>query len=212
MSETGIQMRRVWAMPNAETFSVEPIHNFVWKYLSASKVSIDPFARNKRWATYTNDLNPDTEAEYHMDAEEFLKMLADRGEVADLVVIDPPYSPRQVKECYDGIGMKMKQDDALLGKMRSQLRQEIDRLVPEGGVVLWFGWNSTGMGAKYGFQMEEVVLVCHGSDHNDTICMAERRIQQRLFQISSPATSNAYVADELAGARKESSSASRKGE
>jgi 16S rRNA G966 N2-methylase RsmD len=81
-------------MPNAETFSVEPIHNFVWKYLSQSKVSIDPFARNKRWATYTNDLNPATEAEYHMDAEEFLRMLAGRGEKADLVIIDPPYSPR----------------------------------------------------------------------------------------------------------------------
>jgi hypothetical protein len=200
---SGIQMRRVWAMPNAETFSVEPIHNFVWKYLSESKVSIDPFARNKRWATYTNDLNPATDAEFHMDAEEFLKMLADRGEKVDLVIIDPPYSPRQVKECYDGIGMKMKQDDALLGKMRSQLRQEIDRLVVENGVVLWFGWNTTGMGAKYGFRMEEVVLVCHGSDHNDTICMAERRVQSGLFQISSPAAITTQDATAAEAARKD---------
>jgi hypothetical protein len=48
-------------------------------------------------------------------------------------------------------------------------------------VVLSFGWNTSGMGKARGFEIEEILLVCHGSDHNDTICMAERRCQMDLF-------------------------------
>jgi hypothetical protein len=65
--EKAIPMRRVWAMPNASTFDIPPIRALVKKYLHQSKVSVDPFARNKRWATYTNDLNPETAAESHAE-------------------------------------------------------------------------------------------------------------------------------------------------
>lgn len=176
----GLHIHREWAMPNSDTFDVPPIAAFVRKYLYQSKVSIDPFSRNKRWATFTNDINPETQAESHMDAEEFICQLADSGIVADLVVIDPPYSPRQAKECYESAGLKMQYKDTLLGAVRGKLREEINRVLSADGVALWFGWNSTGMGVRYGFAIEEILLVCHGSDHNDTICLAERRIQQQL--------------------------------
>lgn len=42
---------------------------------------------------------------------------------------------------------------------------------------LSFGWNTTGMGISRGFQIQEVLLVCHGGAHNDTICIAEKRIK-----------------------------------
>lgn len=112
-------------MPNADTFSVRPIGDFVRRYLAASKVSVDPFARNKRWATLTNDLNPETEAEYHLDAEDFLKLLASRSAKADLVIFDPPYSPRQISECYKSIGrevgMKETQNAALYARVRNAI-------------------------------------------------------------------------------------------
>lgn len=170
-----MQMSRVWAMPNADTFSVPPIGEFVKKYLRQSKVSIDPFARNKRWAIYTNDLNPDTAADYHMDALDFLKMLKERGVKADLVIFDPPYSPRQIKECYDSVGMKMKQLDAMWTNWTPE-RDIINELLGIDGVVLSFGWNSMGMGEKRHFGIEEIMLVCSGVGHNDTICMAERKM------------------------------------
>ncbi len=165
---------RVWDMPNADTFDVPSIGHFVKRYLLLARVSIDPYARNKRWATYTNDLNPATAADSHDDAEVFLRRLLANGVSADLVIIDPPYSPRQVKECYDSIGLAMAQDDALLGLTRKRLKRVIACLVPAGGIVLHFGWNTVGMGK--GWNIEEVLLVCHGSDHNDTICMAERKL------------------------------------
>jgi hypothetical protein len=169
----GPKMRRLWAMPNKDTFSIPVIGDWVKWYLRESKVSVDPFARNKRWATYTNDLNPETDAEFHMEAEEFLEMLVSRGVKADLVILDPPYSPRQVKECYDDIGRTMAMEDAWTGAVRKRRRELVEKLITPDATVLTFGWNSNGMGE--GWELLEILLVAHGSDHNDTICLRERK-------------------------------------
>jgi hypothetical protein len=162
-------------MPNRYTFDIPPIAQFVRGYLAKSTVSIDPFSGNKRWATYTNDLNPESPAQWHNEAIDFLRILAEQGVKADLLIFDPPYSPRQVKECYDGLGRKMQQDDAQGGRVRALWREAAAPLMEEGAVVLSFGWNTVGFGTNAGFDIEEIMLVCHGSDHNDTICMAERK-------------------------------------
>jgi hypothetical protein len=170
-----VKMSRVWAMPHHETFSIRPIGDLVQRYISDSACSVDPFARNTTLATWRNDLNPNTAAEYHMEAVEFLKMLETEGVVADLVLVDPPYSPRQVKECYDSIGHKMQQDDALLGKIRKIRKAAIDAILAPGGIVITCGWNTVGMGKSLGYELLEILLVCHGSDHNDTIVTVEQK-------------------------------------
>ena len=174
-------MSRVWAMPAADTFDVEPIHNFVWKYLHESKVSIDPFARNKRWATYTNDLSPETEAEFHIEALEFIETLAARGVKADLAIWDPPYSLEQCSRSYQSVGRKVTERDTQIFGRWTEHRHALNSVLSDDAVVLTFGWNSQGMGKKHGFILEEVLLVCHGAAHNDTICIAERRLQRELF-------------------------------
>lgn len=177
-------MNRVWAMPTKDTFDCPPIGEFVQRYLAESKVSIDPFARDKRWATYTNDLNTDTTAEYHMDALEFLSMLKERAITADLALIDPPYSLRQMKECYEGLGRKItgRESQRFYGDMRDAL---VPVLSPD-ATVLTFGWNSIGIGKTRGFEIVEILLVCHGRAHNDTICVAERRIAEAQMQPALP--------------------------
>ena len=185
---------RTWAMPNHETFSVMPIYNFVQSYLAASKISIDPFARNKRWATHTNDLNPATEAEHHMDAENFLLMLAGRGVKADLIIFDPPYSPRQISECYKSVGLEVGMKETQSALLYQRVRDAIMTVATEGAIVLSFGWNSVGMGKRHSFEQIEIMLCCHGGAHNDTICLAERRLpelQPNLFDYCSGLTSNA---------------------
>jgi len=167
---------RTWAMPNADTFSVPPIGDFVKKYLSQSKCSVDPFARNKQWATFTNDLSPTTSASYHMDAEEFLKMLAACEVESDLVLFDPPYSPRQISECYKSVGLEVRMKETQNGALYKRVRDSIEPILAPGGVVLSFGWNSSGMGIKRGFQILEILICYHGGGHNDTICLAERKI------------------------------------
>ena len=131
-----IQFSRCFAMPNAETFSIRPIGEFVQRYLAASKVSVDPFARNRDWATYTNDINPNTSAQSHQDAEAFLADLESKKVNADLVLFDPPYSPRQVMEHYQAAGLRVTQEDTQSGRLFKRVRNAIDRIVAPGGVVL----------------------------------------------------------------------------
>ena len=107
-----IEFSRVWQMPNKNTFSIPAIGKFVKKYLKESDCSVDPFARNNQWSTHTNDLDTTTKAKYHMECEDFLKSLIEKKVRADLIILDPPYSPRQIKECYNSIGLKMGQKDA----------------------------------------------------------------------------------------------------
>lgn len=167
-------------MANPDTFDVLPIGQFVKRYLAKSVVSIDPFARNKGWATYTNDLNPVTSAQHHMDALDFLEMLITQGVKADLVIFDPPYSPRQIKECYEGVGLKMKKEDAWRTNGWTKEKKACNDLLSMNGVFLYFGWNTVGMGNTRGFQIEEILMICHGPGHNDTLCMAERKIGHQL--------------------------------
>ena len=176
-----MKFERIWAMPSADTFSVKPIGDFVRRYLAGAKCSVDPFARNKRWATHTNDLNPKTEAEHHMDAEDFLRMLAAKGVKCDVAIFDPPYSPRQISECYKEagitVGMKETQNAALYARIKAAMMP----VLTDDAIVMSFGWNSAGMGLKHDFEILEVLLCCHGAAHNDTICIAERRTQGRLL-------------------------------
>ena len=171
-----MKFSRKWAMPNHDTFTVPPIGEFVKHYLDKSVVSIDPFARNKKWASFTNDLNPATEAEYHMDAEAFLKMLSVEKVTADLVIFDPPYSPRQISECYKSIGMEVGMKETQSAILYQRVRNAIIPVLEPKGIVLSFGWNTVGMGKKHGFKIKEIMLVCHGGAHNDTICLAEEKI------------------------------------
>lgn len=165
-------IQRVWAMAASDTFDCAPIGDFVKRYLRVSKVSIDPFARNKRWATYTNDLNPATEAEFHMDAYDFLVMLVRKNIQADLIIFDPPYSLRQAQECYEQFGKWTFEDTQNAIRWTKEKAVCHDLLKP-GGIFLYFGWNTNGLGEKYQTKIAELLVVAHGSAHNDTLCLAE---------------------------------------
>lgn len=177
-----MRIARVWAMPSSDTFDVAPIGEMVKRYLRASSVSVDPFARNKRWATYTNDLNPDTAAEWHMPALDFLaKLKSDRVE-ADLIIFDPPYSTQQIKEVYAGVGMPVSKTfgfNSTIGHWGDEKDYCYDILKPA-GVFIHCGWHSNGMGKIRSMAIEELLLVAHGRAHNDTIVTVERKIAHQM--------------------------------
>jgi hypothetical protein len=175
---------REWAMPSKDTFSIGPIRDFVKKYEPENWDStVDPFAGNSEVAHIRNDLNPKTKAEYHMDAEAFCEMLEEKRLLFDLAIFDPPYSPRQITECYQSVGLDVTTKDTQSACMYKRVRDSLNSIVRLGGAVLSFGWNTVGMGKGRGYRIEEILLVCHGGAHNDTICMAERKVanQTTLF-------------------------------
>jgi hypothetical protein len=77
----------------------------------------------------------------------------------------------------------MQLEDGQTARMRKEWRNHALPLLTQDSVVLSFGWNSVGFGKGLGFELEELLLVCSGADHNDTICIAERRSQYGLFAL-----------------------------
>ena len=62
----------------------------------------------------------------------------------------------------------------------SKCKDEIARIMKPGGKVVSFGWNSNGIGKKRGFEITRILLVAHGSQHNDTICTVEVKTRSTL--------------------------------
>lgn len=164
---------RQWAMPNSRTFEIKPIRNLIDKYIVGKSKSIDPFANNNRIAHITNDIDPSCNADYHLDAIDFLKIFPENS--VDCVLYDPPYSPRQVSECYTKLGKTVNMQTTQASYWANQKR-EISRIVSSDGIVITCGWNSGGIGRKYGFEIVEILLVPHGGWHNDTIVTVERKM------------------------------------
>ena len=158
-------------MPNSKTFSIKPIKNLILKY-AFGKI-IDPFANDNKLATITNDLDTQYDTDYHMDALDFLTSFDDNS--VNTVLYDPPYSPRQVSECYKKLGKTVNMQTTQASYWAKQ-KDEISRIVKPSGIVISCGWNSGGVGAKRGFETVEILLVAHGGNHNDTIVTVEKKI------------------------------------
>ena len=167
-----MQINRKWYMPNKNTFDIKPIKEVIDKYM-VEGVIIDPFANKNKIATITNDLDEQYDTNYHMDATDFLKMFEDNS--VDMVLYDPPYSPRQVSECYKNLGKVVNMQTTQASYWSNQ-KKEIGRILKPNGIVITCGWNSGGIGKKYGMEIQEILLVPHGGWHNDTIVTVEKKI------------------------------------
>ena len=186
---------KTWAMPNGKTFKIKPIEDLIGRYRSIigepyidnppekKLLVLDPFANeasirtlflDDRFKYISNDLDPQYDTDYHMDALDFMKKFPDS--CASLVLFDSPYSMRQVSECYKKLGRTVTATDTS-NKTFGDFKKEIARITKIGGYVLSFMWNSNGIGNSLGFEQKEILLVAHGSMHNDTICTVEQKIK-----------------------------------
>jgi hypothetical protein len=178
LQESGFFFNREWSMPNKNTFSIKPIKHLIESYFSDyGGIWLDPFSRkspfNKFQNMITNDLDQSFEADYHMESIDFLKQFRDG--YADGVLFDPPYSPRQISECYKHVGREVHMKDTQ-SSFYGDRKKEVARVTKIGGIVICFGWNSGGIGKTNGFELIELLLVAHGGAHNDTICTVERKV------------------------------------
>lgn len=173
-----MKITRAWAMPSSRTFTIKPIRSLILKYkLLKGGLWIDPFANGSRIADITNDLNPEFDTNYHMEAQEFLHIFKDAS--VDGCLYDPPYSPYQVSECYKGFGKNASWLDTS-SNFHTRCKQELKRIIKPGGFVICCGWNSNGIGRKWNFFLEEVLLVAHGGNRNDTIVTVEKRMKNTI--------------------------------
>lgn len=169
-----ILFERYWAMPNGNTFTIKPIKEFVEVEVNKGGVIIDPFANNCTYGTIRNDLNPEYDTEYHMDALEFLKTLPDN--FADLVLYDPPYSITQASQLYHAYGKEKLEVNVANMRYWKLIKDNIARILKINGRVICCGWNTNGLGKNRGFEMTNILDVVHGGSKNDTLVTLEYKI------------------------------------
>lgn len=166
-----VKFGRVWAMPSRHTFTIRPIADLIARY-SDGVEWVDAFAGWNSPAKHKNDLNPEAPVDSHVDAEEFVKTF---GTIQGFL-FDPPYSPRQMSECYKSIGMKVGMKETQNATLYARVKDAATPRIKADGIVICCGWNSGGFGEKRGFEMVEILLVAHGGAHNDTIVTVERKV------------------------------------
>ena len=175
-----MKVEREWAMPNKNTFQIPPIKELIMEEM-VNGVVIDPFANSSKIALITNDLDPQYDTDYNLDALDFLKLF--ETESVDLVLFDPPYTPRQLSEVYKRLGKSVTMEN-MQSKYWADLKNIITKVVRPRGKVISCGWNSGGMGKNRGFKIKRILLVNHGGGHNDTIVVVDEKLQCRLTSFS----------------------------
>ena len=147
-----IKFERHWCMPSHRTFTIKPFKELIEKELGTEY--LDPFPYP-----------------FKQDAIEYLKTIPTQS--VEYSVFDPPYSQRQLKEMYKNAGLSF--NHPMNSGYWAVCKKEIGRMMRPGGKVISFGWNTNGIGKKHGFEIIRIVLVAHGSQHNDTIATVEKK-------------------------------------
>lgn len=136
----------------------------LWTETHCSGKVLNLFAGKTRLGVdeFRVDLSPEFEPDFIGGAYGFVAITEMRF---DTVIFDPPYNLRKAREKYQGryIGLA------------TQIKNMLPRILNANGVVISFGYDSVGMSKSRGFDKTAICLVCHGGDHNDTICVVEQK-------------------------------------
>lgn len=157
-------------MPSPHTFTIKPIAELLRRVLTGRSCIVDPFAGRSTLARHSNDLGRGG-----VEAPAFVRPLASAGIKADAILLDPPYSPRQMSEVYKGVGLSKGMKSSQTAALYAECKDELTKIAAPGCVAVTFGWSSVGFGKGRGWALDEVLIVCHGGAHNDTICTVETR-------------------------------------
>jgi len=181
-------INREWAMPNSKTFKINHIKMLIKKYLpTAGGIVLDPFANEHsikeimyQIKYISNDIDVSYKCDYSLEAQKFLNLFDNN--TIDLILYDPPYSQRQVKEVYTKLKKTVTKKDTQ-SDYWVKFKKEIKRVLKPNGICISFGWDSNGIGKNNGFKITEILLLAHGGAHNDTICTVEikKHHQESLF-------------------------------
>jgi hypothetical protein len=112
-----------------------------------------------------NDLNPDMNADYHMDALEFVKQWAEgcNNPKFNTVILDPPYALRKSMTKYNGF----------ISSPFNQIKNKLLDIIEPNSIIMTMGYHSNSMGKTRGFKQEHILLMSHGGAIHDTILTLE---------------------------------------
>lgn len=88
----------------------------------------------------------------------------------DTIILDPPYNIRKAREKYKG---------KWIGAL-TKIKNKLPEILMPKGIIFSLGYDSVGMSKSRRFEKEELCVVCHGGDHNDTLILKERKLPSLL--------------------------------
>jgi len=109
-----------------------------------------------------NDIDTTMNADYHLDALEFVTTLT--GYQFDVIILDPPYAYRKSMEMYNGHK----------NSRFNEVKNNLSSILKPNGKVITFGYQSISMGMTRGFTVKEILIMSHGGAIHDTIATLEQ--------------------------------------
>lgn len=109
-------------------------------------------------------------ADYYGDAYEFV---TNTDMKFDTIILDPPYNLRKAREKYNGV---------YIGSF-TKIKNKLNHILNSNGIVITLGYDTVGMSKSRGFEKIAICVICHNGDHNDTLCLVERKLPL-LFEVS----------------------------
>jgi 16S rRNA G966 N2-methylase RsmD len=103
-------------------------------------------------------------ADYHMDALDFVDQCKELSFKFSTVILDPPYSYRKCMTKYNG----------MVSSPFNQIKNKILNILEPNGITMTMGYHSNSMGKRRGFEQEHILLMSHGGAIHDTILSLER--------------------------------------
>lgn len=136
--------------------------------------SLDPFARNCPAFSHTNDIDPNTKAQTHLDALVFMQAQKTLEREFDLIWFDPPFSSRQSNEIYEG-HVNVYTDPGYLKRLYST----IPYLLSKGGFFVKWGYNTNNPMPSI-LKLEDLFMFPQGANKNDVLVSIYRRTAEKI--------------------------------
>ncbi|MGD9157224.1 MAG: hypothetical protein PVG39_02345 [Desulfobacteraceae bacterium] len=114
-----------------------------------------------------NDVDETMDADYHMDALDFVIQWAYLKEYRkfDTVVLDPPYSYRKSMEMYKGH----------LNSRFKRIADNLKYIIHPHAKIISLGYHSSFMGKVRGYRLENLCVFAHGGAQHCTIGIVETK-------------------------------------
>lgn len=159
--------------------------NHVMYMTNGEAIMIDPFAREAFTNDYpnfiTNDLNPEFNCNYNLEFLDFAQLVEFPSGI-DMIVFDPPYNLRMLKDHYDGIGKDLKRWQTW--NMWGEGKDVLARRMNLGSYAISFGFTSAGFGTYRGFEKIEIHILeqVAREDRYSLFMVVEKKVQSTLLE------------------------------
>lgn len=146
---------------NKYTFSVKPIRDWVEKNSDGKVLNLFAGKTKLNLDETRVDLDKTMIADCYSDALDFVLSCRDKF---DTIILDPPYTYRKSMEMYNGHK----------ASRFNEVKDNLHRILNDGGKVITFGYHSVSMGSSRGFIQDKILLMSHGGAIHDTVGVIER--------------------------------------